>query len=221
MTMTAFPSQATDARLRAVLERLPRFNRSAILGVGAISGLAAITLILTILLGNLGAALDSAGRQGMYSQKMAKTVGGLIMATDTDKAAAKAAVEDLRQTATAFEKTVAHFEQMGGAIAQRAVAVRAVWTPFHAAVNRAIAGGDALGPAIEVVDHTNLGLLARSQELTTALAAKVKVYERLRPAANEGDQVPAPPVTPVASPQAARRSPPVSRTGGRDEWEDF
>ncbi len=170
---------ASSTRVRTLVERLPRFNRSAILGIGAISILATITLGLTLCLGALGTALDLAGQQGMYSQKMAKTVAELIMATDTDEAGATAAVDDLRRTAATFEATVTYFEKMGGAIAQRAAAVRAVWTPFQAAINGAIAGGDALGPAIDVVHKTNLDLLARSHDLVVALAAKVKLYARL------------------------------------------
>jgi len=179
MTPTPFPTHPSATRLQALLERLPRFNRSAILGIATIGILATVTLGLTLRLGGLGTALDLAGKQGMYSQKMAKAVGGLIMATDTDAAGAQAAVDDLRRTAAAFEATVAHFEQMGGAIGQRARAIRVVWTPFQAAVNGAIAGGDALGPAIDVVHKTNLDLLARSHELVVALAARVKLYEWL------------------------------------------
>ncbi len=123
--------------------------------------------------------MDLAGQQGMYSQKLAKAVAGLIMATDTDEAGAKAAMDDLRQTALAFETALTRFEAMGGDVARDAAAVREVWTPFAKAVDGAIAGGEQLGPAIEVVRDTNLDLLARSHDLVRTLGAKVVLYKRL------------------------------------------
>jgi len=166
-------------RIHALLARLPNFNRSAILGVGVIGALATVTLTFILLLGSLGNAMNTAGRQRMFSQRMAKDTTDLVMATDTDEAAATAAREDLLKVSATYESVLADFEKQGGSVGVQAVAVRDVWDPFYTAVKTVIAGGEDAWPALQQIQKSNLDLLERSHALVLAIAGRVELYKFL------------------------------------------
>jgi len=166
-------------RIHALLARLPNFNRSAILGIGVIGALATVTLTFILLLASLGNAMNTAGRQRMFSQRMAKDTTDLVMATDTDEAAAIAARDDLLKVSATYESVLADFEKQGGSVGVRAAAVREVWDPFYGAVKTVIAGGEDAWPALQQIQKSNLELLERSHALVLALAGRVELYKLL------------------------------------------
>ncbi len=173
------PGASARGRIHVLLERLPHFNRSAILGIGVIGVLSVVALTFILLLGSLGNAMNTAGRQRMFSQRMAKDTGELIMATDTDEATASVAREDLLKVSATFESVLAGFEKQGGSVGAQAAVVREVWDPFYAAVTTVIAGGEDAWPALQKIQKSNIDLLERSHGLVLALAAKVELYKLL------------------------------------------
>ena len=173
------PALPSSGRLHALYHRLPSFNRSSILGLGVIGALATVALAFILLLGSLGQAVETAGRQRMFSQRLAKDTMELVMATDTDEAAAAVAREDLEKISATFESVLAGFEKQGGEVGVKAAAVREVWDPFFGAVKTVLAGGEGAWPALQKIQKGNLELLERSRALVLVLTGKVARYKLL------------------------------------------
>jgi len=168
-----------SGRIHALLARLPHFNRSAILGIGVIGVLSVIALTFILLLGSLGNAVNTAGRQRMFSQRMAKDTGEIVLNSGADEAATATAREDLKKVSSTFESVLAGFEKEGGSVGARAAAVREVWDPFHTEVRKVIAGDKGVSTALQQIQKSNLELLKRSHALVLTLAAKVALYKLL------------------------------------------
>jgi len=161
-----------------VVQHLPCFNRPAIFGIGLVTTLAVGAFTCFMFVGALDDAVNITGAQRMLSQRLAKDVDELVMATDTDAAAAAAARADLQKVSATFASVLATFQQHSGRVGMQAAAVREVWDPFAAAVQTVIGGGEEVAPAVRQIQQHNLDLLERSHALVLAVThevARVKV----------------------------------------------